>query len=56
MKEIKIQNAKVLLFKTPIITSLSLHTSERTVLVLIERKALSHLLSLKWLRGGKVPF
>ena len=36
------------------IPSLPLHTSERTVL--IERKALSHLLNPKWLGRGKVPF
>ena len=36
------------------IPSLPLHTSERTVL--IERKALSHLLNPKWLGRGKVAF
>jgi hypothetical protein len=36
------------------IPSLPLHTSERTVI--IERKALSHLLNPKWLGRGKVPF
>ena len=36
------------------IPSIPLHTPERTVL--IERKALSHLLNPKWLGRGKVPF
>ena len=50
------KNEKVVLFKTPNyeISSLPLHTSERTVL--IEREALSpHLLKPKWLGIGKVP-
>ena len=59
MKKMKNEKEKVVLFKTPTnyeIPYLPLHTSERTVL--IERKALSHLLNpkWKWLRRGKVPF
>lgn len=52
----KKKKEKVVLFKTPNseIPSLPLHTSERTLI--IERKALSHLLNPKWLGRGKVPF
>ncbi|MCR2847932.1 hypothetical protein KN825_15235, partial [Weizmannia coagulans] len=38
------------------IPSLPLHTSERTLLIVIERNALSHLLNPKCLGRGKVPF
>ena len=54
------KNEKVVLFKTPIMKSLLSHFAPRNVthrvLILIERKVLSHLLNPKWLRGGKVPF
>lgn len=57
-KKIQIQNAKVVLFKTSIRTSLPLHTSERAFLLSyrIKIKALSHLLNPKWNGWGKVPF
>lgn len=38
------------------IPSLPLHTSERTILIVIEINALSHLLNPKWLGRGKVPW
>ena len=54
------KNEKVVLFKTPIMKYLLSHFAPRNVthrvLILIERKVLSHLLNPKWLRRGKVPF